>query len=116
MRTAFASFVMLGAVACAAESAPTPGDAIECALGQGAEFEAVCTMERASEDGAQQIILHHPDGGFRRLIVLPDGKGVAPADGAGALAQNLAGNRLEVSIDGDRYRLPARPMETATGE
>lgn len=107
---------MLGAVGCAAESAQPPGDAIGCALGQGAEFEAVCTMERASEDGAQQIILHHPDGGFRRLIVLPDGKGVAPADGAGALAQNLAGNRLEVAIDGDRYRLPAKPMETATGE
>lgn len=116
MRAALSCFAMMCAAGCAAESAPTPGDAIECALGRGAEFEAVCTMERASEDGAEQIILHHPDGGFRRLTLLPNGKGVAPADGAGALAQNLVGNRLEVAIDGDRYRLPAKPMETTTGE
>ena len=116
MRAALLLVPLFALAACAAESAPPPGDAIECALGAGAEFEAVCTMERASEDGAAQVVLHHPDGGFRRLVLLLDGKGVAPADGAGALSQTLSGDRLEVAIDGDRYRLPARPVGTPRDE
>ena len=112
--SALASILLLAA--CAADGASPPGDAIECALGPGADFEAVCTLERVRADEADMLVLHHPDGGFRRLTVLPDGKGVAPTDGAAAVAQSLSRGTLEVAIDGDRYRLPARPMEATPGD
>ena len=56
---------------------------------------------------------HHPDGGFRRFVVLKDGGGVAAADGAAVAQQNLAGGLLEVSVDGDRYRFPVTAKSDA---
>lgn len=116
MRIVAATAPLIILAACSSESAPPPGDQIECALGAGAEFEAVCTLEQASDDGETLLVIHHPDGGFRRLTVLSEGKGVAATDGAGALAQSLSGDRLDVAIDGDRYRLPVKPMSAPSGD
>lgn len=107
--------MLIALAGCSAESS-LPGDEIECALGAGAEFERVCTVERVQLEGEEQLVVHHPDGGFRRLIVLKAGKGVAPADGAGAVAQNIVADSLEVAIDGDRYRLRTKPLDTPPGE
>jgi hypothetical protein len=84
-------------------SAP-PEDRIECALGGGEAFIRACALEL---DG-DRLTLRHPDGGFRRLRITDDGRGVAAADGAmPAVVEVIAGNRIEVGLGGDRYRLPA---------
>lgn len=82
-------------------------DVIECALGEGTEFGPYCRAERVSVAGEEQLVLRHPDGGFRRLAVLPDGDGVQAVDGADAAVQQLDGGILEVTIAADRYRIPA---------
>ncbi len=87
----------------ATASAP-PQDRIECALGGVERFVAECAIERS----ADTVTVRHPDGGFRRLLIATDGRGVVAADGAApAAVQVIADNRIEVALDGDRYRLPA---------
>ena len=82
-------------------------DRIECALGGAETFTTDCAIERSAES-AGTLTVRHPDGGFRRLLVTDDGRGVIAADGASAaLVQVIADKRIEVTIDRDRYRLPA---------
>ena len=96
------------ALARAEEKAAEAG-LIDCAVEGGAEFDRVCTIERVSGPDGTTLVLHHPSGGFRRLLVATDGRGVVAADGAEpALVSILAGDRIEVAIGGDRYRLPAK--------
>lgn len=77
------------------------GPAIECALDGAAGFERNCTVEQLGSG----LILHHPGGGFRRLRVTSGG--LAAADGADpASVSALPDGRIEVTIAGDRYRLP----------
>ncbi|KQN83776.1 hypothetical protein ASE90_07505 [Sphingomonas sp. Leaf67] len=80
---------------------------IECATG-AAPVAAACTIERTA-DGADTILtLRQPDGGFHRLRITRDGRGVVAADGAGAARVTVIGNdRIEVAIGDARYRLPA---------
>ncbi|RDC60091.1 hypothetical protein HME9302_01290 [Alteripontixanthobacter maritimus] len=81
---------------------------IECAIGEGSQFAAICTIEEVASDDGAQVVVRHPDGGLRRFDRLPDGKGLAAADGADTAAQSYADGMLEIAIDGDRYRFPAR--------
>ena len=75
-----------------------------CAVDGAAELAPVCDRERVDEE----LTLRHPGGGFRRLQVVTDGRGVIAADGAEAAKVTLIGtNLIEVSIGDDRYRLPA---------
>lgn len=86
----------------AAKASP---DGIDCALGGADAFERACMVEQGD---AGTLTVRHADGGFRRLLVTADGRGVIAADGAApAQVQVVAGNRIEVTIDRDRYRLPA---------
>ncbi|HYJ83890.1 MAG TPA: hypothetical protein VEW26_13745 [Allosphingosinicella sp.] len=81
---------------------------IECAVDGAAAFERVCVVERTA---GREILLtiRSPSGGFRRLAVARDGRGVTAADGAEPATVTIAGKGLiEVSIGSDRYRLPAR--------
>lgn len=81
---------------------------IDCALAGEQAFDRVCTIERVQGPEGTTLTIRHPDGGFRRLLVTTDGRGVIAADGADqALVSILAGNRIEVALGGDRYRLPA---------
>ena len=86
-------------------AAPVPeGDALACAVAGAADFTDECVVERVHEAGADILVLHHPDGAFRRLIVLPSG-GLIAADGA-AQAQVIDGDgAFEVTIEQDRYRV-----------
>ena len=78
------------------------GDRIACALDGSAEFAQTCTLERRGP----QLVVHRPDGGFRRFMQVA-GEGVQPLDGADAAATTpLADGGLEVAIAGDRYRIP----------
>jgi hypothetical protein len=81
---------------------------IECRIGETQEFERFCSVETATSDAGPTLIVRKPDGGFRRLRVTGDGRGVAAADGAEqAQVTIIADDRIEVSIGGDTFRLPA---------
>jgi hypothetical protein len=80
-------------------------DGIDCALAGAEGFERACLVERG-EGGS--LTIRHPDGGFRRLLITDDRRGVVAADGAAeARVEIIAGKVIEVSIEDDRYRLPA---------
>ena len=92
------------------ESPPSPGDDIECAIGEGAEFASVCKLERVA--GTNEIILHHPDGGFRRITFDPATDTLAPLDGADPLVLEKGEGVIQFSIGSDRYRLTREPPAT----
>jgi hypothetical protein len=120
-----ACLVLLGG--CGDRSAPPgPGDAnqqvpvttkplagaddgkVECATGGAQEFARLCTIERSDSRLGRVLTLRAPDGGFRRLLITRDGRGVVAADGAEAARVTiLSPDRIEVAIGRDRYRLPA---------
>ena len=80
---------------------------IECRFPGNDQYERSCTFERDPADAAV-LVIRKPDGGFRRLRVVTDGRGVVAADGAEpARVSILADNRIEVAIGGDHFRLPA---------
>lgn len=67
-----------------------------------------CTVDR--ERGGEGLVLtvRRPDGGFRRLLVTRDGRGVVAADGAEpARVRIVDAQTIEVALGDDRYRLPA---------
>jgi hypothetical protein len=95
------------ALAAAEEKAAEDGR-IECAAEGAGAFERVCTMERVQGPEGTTLTIRHPSGGFRRLLVTTDGRGVVAADGADpAIVSVVSGDLIEVSLAGDRYRLPA---------
>ena len=84
------------------------GATIPCALAGASEFKSDCTVERSAVADGIVLTLHHPDGGFRRLQVATDGRGVVTADGADAASVKVVGpDAIEVTVGEDRYRLPA---------
>jgi len=84
------------------------GGNVECATGDAATFSRSCSLDQTETARGLVLTVHHGDGGFRRLLVTKDGRGVVPADGAaGAHVSIIGTNEIEVAIDGDRYRLPA---------
>jgi len=89
--------------ACSGEVSPAPeGQAIDCAIGVGAEMGPDCIGERLTSGDSQQFIIHHPDGSFRRFEFLPDDAGIGLADGAGELLQERDGDTLLLTIDDAR--------------
>jgi hypothetical protein len=81
---------------------------VQCAPGGAKAFARVCEIERAESDGELVLTMRHPDGGFRRLLVASDGRGVVAADGAEPAVVTLAGaDEIEVALGDDHYRLPA---------
>ena len=83
------------------------GRRIPCARGE-AELEPVCTVERVASPEGTTLVLRDPSGGFRRLEIAGDGRGVAAADGAEPAKVTIVGDKeIEVALGGDRYRLPA---------
>jgi hypothetical protein len=93
----------------AAEAEATAGaEKIECAVNGAVGFERVCVVERTAGADGLVLTLRHPSGGFRRLQVTKDGRGVIPADGAeSAAVRVLDDHQIEVAIGSDRYKLPA---------
>ena len=88
----------------AAVDAPAEPPKTICAVDGAADLAPVCDRELV--DGL--LTLRHPSGGFRRLQIMTDGRGVIAADGAELASVTTIGTSLiEVNIGGDRYRLPA---------
>jgi hypothetical protein len=114
MRAAAGLALLLAACSPGASDVPG-GDLIDCAIGGAAEFSHDCSVERSEQNDDPVLVVHQPDGGFRRFTVLDGGKAVGAADGAEALAVAGNGERVEVSVDGDRYRFPAKMLSDAAG-
>jgi hypothetical protein len=118
-KPAFLAFLVLAACgdptatadqgeAAAGADAPAGAEKIDCAVNGALRFERVCVVERTTGGEGLVLTVRHPSGGFRRLQVTRDGRGVIPADGAeGAVVQILDDAHIEVAIGSDRYRLPA---------
>lgn len=80
----------------------------DCALDGAAQFAKDCTVERSGSDEGLILTIGREDKGYRRFVVPTDGRGVIVADGADeAKVTILDGNQVEVSVERDRYRLPA---------
>jgi hypothetical protein len=98
LRISSAALALALAVAACGAASPAPeGDPVDCAIGEAAELAPVCVLERS---GAAMVI-HHPDGSFRRFARGSDGA-LIPSDGAEALVP--AGDSFAVGPD--RYRIP----------
>lgn len=81
---------------------------IECTADAAAPFAADCTIERTTDGDETILTLRQPSGGFHRLRITRDGRGVVAADGSEAAKVTVIGDsRIEVAIGGARYRLPA---------
>ena len=92
----------------AQEAPPEDQSHVACATDGAESFRRVCTIERVSGRDGVVLVLRAPEGGFRRLLVTGDGKGVTAADGAEpALVTPVGEGLIEVAIGRDRYRLPA---------
>ncbi|HEX8553537.1 MAG TPA: hypothetical protein VF695_02415 [Sphingomonas sp.] len=88
-------------------AAPEADTRILCARGQDA-LARTCTVDQMEGEGGLTLTIRHPDGGFHRLLVTGDERGVAAADGAEPARVTLVGDReIEVAIGNTRYRLPA---------
>ncbi|HUD30640.1 MAG TPA: hypothetical protein VMQ93_17365 [Novosphingobium sp.] len=111
-----AAFALLLA-ACSSGSEPPPvaagGEHIACAVGGSAELKPVCAVERAEKDGRLTLVVHHPDGAFRRFDVMTDGSGLAVADGAEKAETRLVDGKLDVTVGADRYQFPATEKSDA---
>ena len=112
MRRAGVLGLLLALSACGqgAGSAPEPPMVtIDCATDGAAAFARDCRVEPVIEGARHLLVVHHPGGGFRRLLKVDDGRGVVAADGVvPATVAWLADGRLEVTVGSDRYRFPAK--------
>jgi len=82
---------------------PAPKGDVQCAIDGAADFSRSCALEQL--DGV--LTLRHANGGFRRLLVTKDGRGVIAADGAEPAKVTIVGkDEIEVTLGRDRYRLP----------
>lgn len=99
------------AAACSAEGDPQAkasagatavDDRIACALHGAVQFARDCVVERR---GAS-IVIHHPDGAFRRFDVGASGS-LTTADGADDAVTTTSNGVTELAVGKDRYRLPA---------
>lgn len=102
--------LLLALAACGAKeenkvATAAPDDRIDCAVNGATDFSKSCAVETGE---GTLLILHHADGGFRRIDLAPDGT-LSAADGSDAAGGTmLADGRFELVIGGDRYRLPPR--------
>ncbi|WAC24561.1 hypothetical protein [Blastomonas sp. SL216] len=106
---------------CSSEPAADPlatGDdsRVSCALSGETEFTDKCDVERVQNGDRRELVMRHPDGGFRRFEIVTDGRGLVSADGAEeAVVTPLADGRIQLSVGDDRYRIPATIRPGAGG-
>lgn len=109
----FSSVLAIGFLtACEATQSPEPeGDTLDCAIGAGAEFDTVCTLEWVGEAWGQEFLIHHPDGGFRRFSLNEDANGLSLQDGAEEIemVEPSPEGFWQFSVGGDRYLMPLPP-------
>ncbi|MEP3051618.1 MAG: hypothetical protein ABJP48_01385 [Erythrobacter sp.] len=99
---------------CGSVSEEAPGKDINCAIGAGADYANVCTLEKVENADGAFFLLHHPDGGFRRVKMDKQTGKLTVQDGADELQDRTveANGAKEFEIAGDRYVIP---MELLAG-
>lgn len=104
----------LALVACSknenGDSAPAvigDDDTVRCLLPGMKAFEPVCRRETAQGPDGPIWILRHPDGGFRRFVLMDKGMRIAAADGTQEVSAKQRGPDLEVRVSNDRYLFAA---------
>jgi hypothetical protein len=98
----------LAKVEAEAEQSAAEDGRIPCAVSGATVFARVCQLEQNQTQAGLVLTVRHPDGGFRRLQVVKDGRGVVAADGAdAAIVTPVSGKEIEVTLAGDHYRIPA---------
>ncbi|HEX8640561.1 MAG TPA: hypothetical protein VF704_05330 [Allosphingosinicella sp.] len=109
MRIILLALLALAACSSGESAVSDPHDGrIECRIGSARDFERFCRIESAASTAGPVLVVRKPDGGFRRLRITGDGRGVVAADGAEeAQVTIIADDRIEVAIGGDTFRLPA---------
>ncbi len=123
LRISSASLALLLLAGCEGEQAApffaeeqpvsAPGETVDCAIGQVKDLGPNCTLERVSTG---EIVIHHPDGGFRRIVRDTATGALAPRDGVDPLVPGAADDgTLAFAIGPDRYAIPqamlAGPVE-----
>jgi hypothetical protein len=113
LRISSALGVIAALAACGGKVSPSPpGDSVDCAIGASVEMSAVCTLERVAEGG--EIVIHHPDGGFRRFVRDPASGALVPLDGAEPLVMTEGeGGALQFAVGEDRYTIPPELLDPA---
>ncbi|MES2498143.1 MAG: hypothetical protein V4618_18655 [Pseudomonadota bacterium] len=96
--------------ACSSSDEGIPGARpIDCRLADAKGFEKICTIERTDSPEGPVLVARAPDGGFRRFLIVKDGRGVIAADGAEPVAVRPAGaDHIDVTAGRMVFRLPAR--------
>jgi hypothetical protein len=85
------------------------GAPIACQPPGATAMSDTCTVESMKTPDGIVLTIRHPDGSFRRLLQVNDGRGVVAADGAEPATVKAADDkRIDVAIGGARYRLPAK--------
>ena len=113
LRIFSSGLTIIALTACEATQSPEPeGDTIDCAIGAGAEFDGVCTVEWVGEPEARDFIIYHPNGGFRRFMVNEDATGISVKDGAEEIemVDPSPEGFWQFSVAGDRYLVPVPPV------
>lgn len=90
-----------------AESPEPEGEQVTCAIGDGVQMSDVCLIEEVTGNGVSEFLLHHPDGGFRRISFDIQTQELGVVDGAESLRINdqSTDDFIEFTIGTDRYRL-----------
>lgn len=89
-----------------APAARLPDNSVDCQVRGSDRFEPSCSLSIAGSPRGRLLTIRKPDGELRELLVTRDRRGFVDAEGsARVLVERLSGRRLEVAIDGDRFRL-----------
>ncbi|MBW8754667.1 MAG: hypothetical protein JF595_11045 [Sphingomonadales bacterium] len=94
-------------------AAAEEGDSVACALDGAKDFAPACTREVTKGADGEVWVVRHPDGGFRRFVLIDKGTRIATADGAEEVQTDRRGAELEVRVARDRYLFPAAPEAKA---
>jgi hypothetical protein len=101
-------FVMFDPLA-SSQNAVNRGEPIECLVPGQSGFEEACSVEESSSPDGKVLTVRSPDGEFRRLLIVSDGRGLIAADGAEEIKVKPAGSgKIDVSTGDIVWRLPAR--------
>lgn len=112
MRISNAAPLLLALVGCGlGESPEAEGESLDCAIGTGADFASVCTLEWVGAEWEREFIIHHPGGSFRRFALNEDATGVVSGDGAEdvRMLDPAPEGFWQFSLGGDQYRMPLPP-------
>lgn len=96
---------------CACNAANAPQEEIdfarygvECAVHGAQTFAKVCYFQPAANAESRVRVIRHPDGGFRVFEHAESLSGLTARDGADESIETVVGDKVVVSIGGDRYR------------